>query len=109
LEAKRFQALKLPDFSDETLDVRFRELRETIIGEDVQVARKAPHGFVGKIVVKQKTATLYYRFPFQELGRLGMVPHWAFGPDLYFQPKTQWIDLSLLSTMTQQCRTIPYL
>jgi hypothetical protein len=41
-------------------------MQAALIGEDRWLARRIIHQFVVKIVIKQKTGTLYYTFPFPD-------------------------------------------
>jgi len=73
-EALIVRARDVPKITNKKLDEFIASIRETLMNDDVEVARAALQRFVAKIVVHEKTGTIYYSFPFQDISSDGTVP-----------------------------------
>ncbi|MCC7208173.1 MAG: recombinase family protein [Anaerolineae bacterium] len=67
----------IPKISDEQLTAFIDNMRETLMSDDVMLARAAIARFVAKVVVNGKTGTLYYTFPFHDITRNETLPLWG--------------------------------
>ncbi len=73
-EALLIRARDIPRISTKKLDEFIASMRETLLGNDVERARMALQRFVAKIVVYDKTGTIYYLFPFHDISSLPTLP-----------------------------------
>ncbi|MHB8628117.1 MAG: recombinase zinc ribbon domain-containing protein [Aggregatilineales bacterium] len=64
----------IPEITDRKLNQFIDNMRATLAGGDVEVARQVLKHFVAKIVVNDKAGTIYYTFPFHDLSRNGSMP-----------------------------------
>ncbi len=73
-EALIVRARDIPKITNKKLDKFIASIRETLMGDDIELARTALKRFVAKIVIQEKTGTIYYSFPFQDISRLQFLP-----------------------------------
>jgi len=73
-EALIIRARDIPKISNKKLDEFIASIRETLMGDDIELARAALKRFVAKIVVHEKTGTIYYSFPFHDISRIQALP-----------------------------------
>lgn len=66
LEALLVQPKKIRFVSEDLLRQWIEHTRETLESGDRELARRAIHQFVAKIVIKNGTGTLYYTFPLED-------------------------------------------
>ncbi len=74
LQTLVIRARDIPRITNKKLDEFIASMRETLLGNDVERARMALQRFVAKIVVHDKTGTIYYSFPFHDISRLPTLP-----------------------------------
>ncbi|MBK8022025.1 MAG: recombinase zinc beta ribbon domain-containing protein [Chloroflexi bacterium] len=89
LKAVRGKPGQTAKLNDEVVDEWIGHIRSALQGEDKQVARRALHQFVAKIVIKQKTGMLYYTFPL---------------PDELYMPSFRNLDLRGFEPLTSTVR-----
>ena len=64
----------VPTLSDARLDEYVARVRQVLSGSDVLLARRILEHFVDKVIVKGRTGTLYYTFPFEDLSTVRTPP-----------------------------------
>ncbi len=66
LKALQVNPVYIGQISGEALEGWIAYMRDALNGENKALARRIIHQFVAKIVIKEKTGTLYYTFPFPD-------------------------------------------
>jgi hypothetical protein len=66
LKALQVNPVYIGQISGEALEGLISYMRDALNSENKALARRIIHQFVAKIVIKEKTGTLYYTFPFPD-------------------------------------------
>ncbi len=66
LKALQVNPRHIGQISDEALAGWIYYMRDALEGEDKALARRIIQQFVAKVVIKEGTGTLYYKFPFPD-------------------------------------------
>ncbi|MCB9453111.1 MAG: recombinase zinc beta ribbon domain-containing protein [Anaerolineaceae bacterium] len=89
LHALQVNPRQIAQISDEALEGWINTMRAALQGEDKSLIRRIIQQFVGKIVIKEGTGTLYYTFPF---------------PDDLYMPSFRDLDLRGFEPLTSTVR-----
>lgn len=80
LEDLLIQPREIPEVSDKLLGEWAHAIHEALVGEEIELARQAIQQFVAKVVVNEKTATLYYTLPLSPISRYSLTAPTGFEP-----------------------------